>query len=678
MSRREEIQAELAAIKARRKEAIQQELEGLQAQKTQTREAKYSTEKEKAKARYKEKYQSPEAIEKAWEERPGLLKARDFLRKAGQGLTLNLSDEVGAGIAGGITALTSDESWGDAYKRIHRDIGKERKQFEKARPKTAMATEIGAGLLGGGLITKAGKKATAKLAAKAPKLAGATRILGEGAVAGAASAEEGNRLAGAGTGAAISGVLGGATKLVGATGRTAKQLVRGQNEGAVKRLDSTISKKRAALADVTSAQKKDVRQLKKLRADAVETGKRQVSADVATAKIAKKQAADLATRQKDAAVKATEERLRKTVGAASPPSAMSPLKADRINRLPTQRGNKLLKKAWTKQGFDMVKKRDFRLDEDVLTDRIKAQADDPAMEDFIPDIMRTIKSKVGDKLRRDPAIDVPVYPGGPTIKKPAPTGTMDGGSLMEARNSLLDSVHPGAVSREDQLRNGAVKNAAKRIDEMIEEQLDGDALNAFKQDKSRYAVWKTREAATQKARQVEGEYRPKDIINAGGTGYQKQFSSRGEAAMQQEAYAANRAAAEADVGLVRTLKALDEQNLPGAAAAHGDEGIRQVKQGFGARLNEVEGSIKPDLMRKNIERLKESRRVLHEADRPLRVISNFGRLTHPVLSAGAREIVVPAVRGGLGRAPAPGKFSNYSGIVADVLRRQYAGEINER
>ena len=128
---------------------------------------------------------------------------KDMARFAlGQGTALGFGDEI----EGALTALFTDESYGDATDRIRREMD----QYRKNNAGKALAMELGGGLLTGGV--GAGRVAAAKAAqglGSAIK-AGAATGAGFGGVAGFGSGRDTleNRLTNAAIGTAAGGVLG--------------------------------------------------------------------------------------------------------------------------------------------------------------------------------------------------------------------------------------------------------------------------------------------------------------------------------------------------------------------------------------------------------------------------------------------------------------------------------------
>lgn len=146
---------------------------------------------------------------------------RTALEQGLQGATFGFADELTDRIGAGIASLATGEKYGDLLKEA-RGMSKERMaQQVEQNPATSIAANIGGALLtgGAGATTKAGT-ATANML----RTGGLGARIGKGALAGAASgglygagaSDEGQRLEGAGQGALLGGVVGGAIPVAGA------------------------------------------------------------------------------------------------------------------------------------------------------------------------------------------------------------------------------------------------------------------------------------------------------------------------------------------------------------------------------------------------------------------------------------------------------------------------------
>lgn len=153
-------------------------------------------------------------------------------REIGQGLTFGWADEGEAGVR----SLLPKSLGGGDYRTIRDDVRAKNRAYEEANPKTALALQVGGGLLTGG----AGVKAASGAVQQAPSLLRAVaRAMGTGAAAGAVGGAGGSEaddalgaLKDAGVGGVVGGAVGGSAavlaKGVPAVVRTTKALVQGQ------------------------------------------------------------------------------------------------------------------------------------------------------------------------------------------------------------------------------------------------------------------------------------------------------------------------------------------------------------------------------------------------------------------------------------------------------------------
>ena len=116
-------------------------------------------------------------------------------------MALGFGDEIGVGAAAAIASLSEDSDFSDIYKEMKADYDARQEAFEQRQPEAAMAADIA-----GAVVSPATwLAAPASLAARAGTV---TKVLGniaragtEGAIYGAGTAEEGQRLEGAQEGA---------------------------------------------------------------------------------------------------------------------------------------------------------------------------------------------------------------------------------------------------------------------------------------------------------------------------------------------------------------------------------------------------------------------------------------------------------------------------------------------
>jgi hypothetical protein len=125
----------------------------------------------------------------------------------GQGLSFGFVDELAAGLAAAVKSPLSDKTFGEVYDE---QLAVERGDLASARkdsPYITGASEIAGGALQGGALLKAGTAIAPNIIAKAPLLARLGGVgAAEGALYGAGSSEEGERIGGALKGGAIGAI----------------------------------------------------------------------------------------------------------------------------------------------------------------------------------------------------------------------------------------------------------------------------------------------------------------------------------------------------------------------------------------------------------------------------------------------------------------------------------------
>tara|TARA_R110000851_G_scaffold288960_1_gene443082 strand:- start:868 stop:2850 length:1983 start_codon:yes stop_codon:yes gene_type:complete len=131
----------------------------------------------------------------------------------GQGASFGFADEVGSGLAAAVAKLTgSEENYGDIYNQMMQSEQNKRTSFADANPKTNLGLNVAGGFLTGGgggakvLGTEAVKRAVGGSALKKALAAMSVGSI-EGAVAGAGSANQGERGQGATLGATLGALI---------------------------------------------------------------------------------------------------------------------------------------------------------------------------------------------------------------------------------------------------------------------------------------------------------------------------------------------------------------------------------------------------------------------------------------------------------------------------------------
>lgn len=135
-------------------------------------------------------------------------KARQFFQKVGQGLTFGFMDEMAAATVGLTAELTGIGSFEDAYQSSLEQIRLDEAAYAQQNPVASAVGEVIGGIATGGatgarLLSNQAMK-TATPIGRVGRVAGVGS--GEGALYGAGSAQEGDRLEGAAQGAAIGAV----------------------------------------------------------------------------------------------------------------------------------------------------------------------------------------------------------------------------------------------------------------------------------------------------------------------------------------------------------------------------------------------------------------------------------------------------------------------------------------
>lgn len=178
-----------------------------------------------------EKYQPATEVAGPWKKygpstpatdyKPEVSVGRTVLDQGLQGATFGFADEITDRLGAGLASVATGEKYDDLLKEA-RGLSKERMAAEfEQNPGTAIAANLAGGLLtgGAGATTKTGT-----FVANSLRTGNAATRVAKGVAAGAASgglygagtAEEGNRLEGAGQGALVGGAVGGAIPAVGA------------------------------------------------------------------------------------------------------------------------------------------------------------------------------------------------------------------------------------------------------------------------------------------------------------------------------------------------------------------------------------------------------------------------------------------------------------------------------
>lgn len=454
-------------------------------------------------------------------------KVRGGLEAFNQGTTLGWGDELAARGRAAVDYVTNpgDQSWDDRVAMYEADQRGVRDDF-----KDQYGVEAGILELGGGLaspvtwIPGAGAPAQAGRLTKA--IAGVPRAGIEGAVAGAGAADEGDRWGGAETGAkwglGAGAGLRGLSGLAGAVSsrKVAQELGSGDDFVPIHMADregmlgdiyrNTIGRAWGAKGKLADQEKPFIdaaaEGLEKARA-----AQRQVTLDIADEKSAIDSTVQMA---KDAAAEATERSSRnlraQTAQEAIPDNFRVEVLKD-VDLDDTEAVSKALKNWWQKDGFKVVKEREFNWDGQLADDVQRLFNDSPELLSALgeaPGMVAALERRFGmtealEALKRGSPDGVPALEGlfGPALK-------IDGDALMEMRNVFARQANKGG---DNAFAYQAVKN---QFDKMIRSQLPESALEQFDDQLARWTTQRTYlDAARKGAKRGEG-FTPKDWLGS--------------------------------------------------------------------------------------------------------------------------------------------------------------------
>lgn len=497
-----------------------------------------------------------------------------------EGATLGLGDEVAA--LGGATyeklkqAVTGkgDKTWKEAFNEKYAPIERLRNQFQEDRPKEALALNV-AGSLATGPVGGTKSVATPFLKRALKSVAGGAI---EGAIAGAGTANAGERLKGAGIGAGFGAATGGVLTGLGglanaiAKRRIAENLVQADGSqkplhlmaepgeskvvdfyrggvgasfgggGALKKQELPFLHAADQAVDAAQVQQSQLAQ----QADAVKTGYENRKLQNALAAQAKEQQTAAQGKQlvrsvrdltESQVARASDGLERKALDEALPVDA--PLEQRQaLLKLDPQTAAKQLDAWWTENGFNMVKGRDFEWTGTLQTNLDKLVEGDPALALKLGDIWARIP---GMTNRMQAAAMKNVKPGtamtseqmGQAVRESLPQITHINGDALMAMRNFFARASNSTSSRFDK---GALRQVANVFDEEIRTGLGKGtaAESAFNDHISRWGIKSTYEKAVAAAESQGGRFTPKQWQQAGGKGKKAAF---GEKPLQKEAEA---------------------------------------------------------------------------------------------------------------------------------------------
>ena len=485
----------------------------------------------------------------------------DAPRAVLQGLTMGGADELGAGAAAlGVKTADllgisdNDASFGEVYDSMMADSSREAAEYRKANPKTALALEVGGGLLTGGVSgAKVLGSNAVKGLSKAKKVLAATGVgAAEGGLTGALSANQGNRV----EGGLMGGTIGAALPL-GLEGVAAavKPLVNRNNKiSDLVQPDGSFKPITLAAEDdsLTGTMYRDVvqqafggtalgRQAAPFIDDAaaaVNTAARNVSDVTSAGKRVLHKSMDSIKAQTAAQQDGLKAAFRQQALDAATPTKAPPELRDKLRGLNPQEAADQLDNYWVSNGFSEAKNKVFNLDADAFRKDMANIFDDPALEGagggYLADVTKRFdKAFSGGKAT---AAKVGVTSIG---KKASAKGTMNGDDLMELRN-----VYARSANKADGLTRTAYRDVANRIDKMITDQLSGDDLLKYRDDMSRWEAFSQYKTASGKAGNKKGGLFDQDDWLSATKNYKL---GKGKGVLQDEAQ-----------GLQQTIKQLNK------------------------------------------------------------------------------------------------------------------------
>lgn len=515
------------------------------------------------------------------------------------GLVFGWSDEMGAGVAAAIASMMDGADYHDTYSDMLGLLQKERDDYDTRHPIASFAGNMVGGVLSpanvvapaalgrvanmGKLVNGAPTRALPGVAnaLSNPVVRGASTGVLEGAVAGAGSARQGERMDGAAFGAGVGGALpfvthGAAKALSPIWNRRITQELGGGDgfvpfffadnaSGNLQRLyrrviGSTIGggeKLRAQADRYTNRLRQEVerrgwrlgksknlaeeavaraeKKAKKLSDAATEANKRAVKA--AKAKSGVRQQALKEVYQEDAemaAAKAASEADRLTqraIGewretnmvAALPPEMPDNLVAPILGARNHNDADALLEKAWSEYGFKVVNDKNFRINNrqvaKSLTERLES------------DLLLSPKEKEGLAGMVDGAIE--------HLSDQSQSGWIAGKALNGLRSKLFARARELSKTDTGQTQAHMYRQLAEVLDDVVEKGLKGDDLAMFQRNRDAWGVNRVHRNAVGKA-SVEagtrGAYTPNQWLQAVRDEGSPKLR-RGEGKMQEEANA---------------------------------------------------------------------------------------------------------------------------------------------
>lgn len=509
------------------------------------------------------------------------------LSALGQGGTFGFADEIGSGIyAAGKSALT-DETFDDVYDRAMGYNKANREGFADENPVSSIGLNIAGALpmaiQSAPMLARQGTRIAPKVLANSPftrSLIGYTGLgATEGGLAGLGTADtlqEGvenlpkNMTTGAafGAGGKVAGDLLGKGYNALTRRRVAQDLGSGdsfvplgqavgdenswlkgysdnieqiwgskipaQKEKLLQRIRPTLTKtvrnaeRASQLAKEKAAeqtQRVNVSRTNKYRSDidkadaAAFAGRKQVGESVETQLT---QIDEIA----DAGKRAELESFQRQAIRAGEPSVLSKKAEEALLTANPQQAAEVLRGEW-KNGFQVVKGRNFNLDPEKITKDALKEIDVRGLDDYSAGILNTLKGKL----------------------KNATAGNIKGVDLMEARNTFRIAINEMKDKGASAQQREAFSRVASSIDDAIEGELDAVGKKVFREELASWGNYQTMRGATGRAAaRKQGFFEPSDWISEKKLAQGRKVQE-GTAPLQPEAMQAQRSIDTLDKGL---------------------------------------------------------------------------------------------------------------------------------
>lgn len=221
--------------------------------------------------------------------------------------------------------------------------------------------------------------------------------------------------------------------------------------------------------------------------------------------------------------------------------------------LPPQQIAALLKKEWADNGFDMIKNKHFEVDDKTFMDEMSGLFDDA------PD-MNTMAGPYMDSFKKS------------YLKLKYDDKHMTGKNIMSLRNQYAKAANRSSA---DPSQASVFRTIAKKVDELMTENIPNIDKNKFKSELAAYDSQANLMKSTGKAKQDAGKFTPKGWL-AGTTNAR---AATGTGPQQNVADAALEAQAAVKRGVDEQITALPTKAQNDASKLAGEADVLAARQG---------------------------------------------------------------------------------------------------